>query len=94
MPSQLKQLGVNAASGGVQTILMPVNKGKIQYETVILCVNAFDLILCDTYCISLILSKPRFLKSHRLVLPCVLTGVKTLLDLFCNGLFWFYTDSI
>lgn len=26
VPSQLKQLGVNAASGGVQTILMPVNK--------------------------------------------------------------------
>ncbi|XP_068810294.1 YEATS domain-containing protein 2 isoform X1 [Struthio camelus] len=26
VPSQLKQLGVNAASGGVQTILMPMNK--------------------------------------------------------------------
>ncbi|XP_009074245.1 PREDICTED: YEATS domain-containing protein 2 [Acanthisitta chloris] len=26
VPSQLKQLGVNTASGGVQTILMPVNK--------------------------------------------------------------------
>ncbi|NXG86912.1 YETS2 protein, partial [Stercorarius parasiticus] len=27
VPSQLKQLGVNTASGGVQTILMPMNKG-------------------------------------------------------------------
>ncbi|NWS75394.1 YETS2 protein, partial [Crotophaga sulcirostris] len=30
VPSQLKQLGVNTASGGVQTILMPMNKGKGQ----------------------------------------------------------------
>uniref|UniRef100_A0A7M4EPU5 YEATS domain-containing protein 2 n=1 Tax=Crocodylus porosus TaxID=8502 RepID=A0A7M4EPU5_CROPO len=32
VPSHLKQLGVNTASGGVQTILMPVNKGKVLWD--------------------------------------------------------------
>ncbi|KAF4799048.1 YEATS domain-containing protein 2 [Turdus rufiventris] len=33
VPSQLKQLGVNTASGGVQTILMPMNKVKMEPDS-------------------------------------------------------------
>ncbi|KFV80883.1 YEATS domain-containing protein 2 [Struthio camelus australis] len=35
VPSQLKQLGVNTASGGVQTILMPMNKAVTTASTVV-----------------------------------------------------------
>ncbi|KFP66465.1 YEATS domain-containing protein 2, partial [Cariama cristata] len=35
VPSQLKQLGVNTASGGVQTILMPMNKAVTAASTVV-----------------------------------------------------------
>lgn len=31
--NQLKQLGVGTGSGGLQTILMPVGKGKVSFVT-------------------------------------------------------------